>query len=331
MSDDATDATRAADATTATDATDATEATDATDATEATTGRPLAGHVALVAGATRGAGRGIAVELGAAGATVYCTGRTTRDEPSPLNRPETIEDTADLVTAAGGVGIPVRVDHADPATVRALAARISADQSGRLDVVVNDIWGGDPLTEWETPFWHHDLGNGLLLLRQAVETHLITAHAMAPLLVARGSGLLVEMTDGVDARYRGSLFYDLAKAATIRIALAAAADLRPYAVTAVAVSPGFLRSEAVLDHFGVTEQTWQEAGAVDPHFLASETPRFVGRGIAALAADPDVERYTGQALTSWGLAATYGFTDVDGRRPDWGTYFATHVAPQLDD
>jgi NAD(P)-dependent dehydrogenase (short-subunit alcohol dehydrogenase family) len=297
---------------------------------DATDDRPLAGHVALVAGATRGAGRGIAVELGAAGATVYCTGRTTREQRSPMNRPETIEDTAELVTSAGGTGIAVAVDHADPATVRALAARIAADQSGRLDVVVNDIWGGDPLTEWETPFWRHDLGNGLLLHRQAVETHLVTAHAMAPLLIARGSGLLVELTDGVDARYRGTLFYDLAKAATIRIAVGAAADLRPYGVSAVALSPGFLRSEAVLDHFGVTEQTWRDAGAVDPHFLASETPRYVGRAVAALAADPEVARFTGQALTSWGLAATYGFTDVDGSRPDWGTYYATHVAPDGD-
>jgi NAD(P)-dependent dehydrogenase (short-subunit alcohol dehydrogenase family) len=288
--------------------------------------RPLAGHVALVAGATRGAGRGIAVELGAAGATVYCTGRTTRDARSPMNRPETIEDTAEQVSAAGGTGIAVGVDHSVPATVRALAARIAAEQAGRLDVVVNDIWGGDPLTEWQTPFWQHDLTNGLLLLRQAVETHLVTAHAMAPLLVARRSGLLVEMTDGVEPGYRGSLFYDLAKAATIRIALGAAADLEPYGVTAVAVTPGFLRSEAVLDHFGVTEATWRDAGAKDPHFLASETPRFVGRAIVALAADPEVRRYSGQALTSWGLATAYGFTDVDGARPDWGAHMAAHLA-----
>ena len=286
--------------------------------------RPLTGQVALVAGATRGAGRGIAVELGAAGATVYCTGRTTRQHPSPMNRPETIEDTAELVDAAGGTGIAVRVDHADPSSVRALAARITAEQGGRLDVVVNDIWGGDPLTEWGTPFWRHDLGNGLALLRQAVETHLVTAHATAPLMVAKRRGLLVEVTDGVDTRYRGTLFYDMAKAAAIRLAFGAAADLGPFGVTALALTPGFLRSEAVLDHFGVTAENWREAGAKDPHVLASETPRFVGRAVAALAADAEVSRHAGQALTSWDLARHYGYTDVDGTRPDWGAHMAAH-------
>ncbi|MFL6139156.1 MAG: SDR family oxidoreductase [Frankiaceae bacterium] len=290
-------------------------------------GRPLAGRVALVAGATRGAGRGIAVELGRAGATVYCTGRSTRAMRSAMQRPETIEETAERVTAAGGQGIAVQVDHAEPAAVRALVARIDADQGGRLDVVVNDIWGGDPLTEWGKPFWRHDLDAGLRLHRQAIETHLVTAHAAAPLLVARGRGLLVEVTDGADARYRGSLFYDLAKAGAIRIALGAAADLAPHGVTAVALTPGFLRSEAMLDHFGVTEAIWRDAIATDPHFAASETPAYVGRAVAALAADPDVAQYAGQALASWELARTYGFTDVDGARPDWGTYFRTVVEP----
>jgi NAD(P)-dependent dehydrogenase (short-subunit alcohol dehydrogenase family) len=292
--------------------------------------RPLAGAVALVAGATRGAGRGIAVELGRAGAVVYCTGRTTRGHRSAMQRPETIEETAERVSAAGGQGIAAQVDHADAAAVQALVARIDAEQDGRLDVVVNDIWGGDPLTEWGRPFWEHDLDAGLRLHRQAIETHLITAHATAPLLVARGRGLLVEITDGADPGYRGSLFYDLAKAAAIRIALGAAADLAPRGVTALALTPGFLRSEAVLDHFGVTEQTWRDAIDRDPHFAASETPAYVGRAVAALAADPAVARYAGQALTSGELARTYGFTDADGAQPDWGRYFRTVVEPSAE-
>ena len=284
----------------------------------------LAGRVALVAGATRGAGRGIAVELGAAGATVYATGRTTRAARSPMNRPETIEETAELVDAAGGRGIAVAVDHADPDAVRALAARIAAEQDGRLDILVNDIWGGDPLTNWDAPFWEHDLGDGIALLRQAVETHVITSHFAVPLLVARGRGLVVEVTDGIEDRYRGSLFYDLAKASVIRLARAQAAELGPRGVTALVVTPGFLRSEAVLDHFGVTAEAWRDAIAQDPHFAASETPHYLGRAVAALAADPDVARFNGAALTSWGLAREYDLTDVDGARPDWGAHYAEH-------
>jgi NAD(P)-dependent dehydrogenase (short-subunit alcohol dehydrogenase family) len=283
--------------------------------------QPLRGRVALVAGATRGAGRGIAVQLGAAGATVYVTGRTTRTARSPMNRPETIEETAELVTAAGGDGIPVRVDHLDQGQVKALVDRIAAERDGRLDVLVNDIWGGDPLTNWEVPFYRHSLDDGLRLHEVAVHTHLITSWFAAPLLVARGAGLIVEITDGADARYRGSLFYDLAKASVIRLALAQAEELRPHGVTAVALTPGFLRSEAMLDHFGVTEANWRDAIAKDPHFMISETPAYVGRAAAALAADPDVARWSGQALSSWGLAKEYGFTDVDGTRPDTGRYF----------
>ncbi len=287
---------------------------------------PLQDRVAVVAGATRGAGRGIAVELGAAGATVYVTGRSTRAGRSAMDRPETIEETAELVAAAGGRAIAVRVDHADPAQVRALRDRIADEQDGRLDVLVNDIWGGDPLTEWSAPFWEHSLDNGLALLRQAVETHVITSHQLVPLLVRRGAGLVVEVTDGVDDDYRGSLFYDLAKASAIRLARGQAAELGPRGVTAVALTPGFLRSEAVLDHFGVTAETWQDAVRRDRHFAASETPRFVGRAVAALAADPDVARWNGQGLSSWQLAREYDFDDVDGRRPDWGAHFAEHVA-----
>ena len=284
------------------------------------------GTVAVVAGATRGAGRGIAVELGAAGATVYCTGRTTRTSRSPMNRPETIEETAELVSSAGGEGIAVPVDHSEPAAVAALAERITAEQGGRLDVLVNDIWGGDPLTDWSSPFWEHDLGDGLKLLRQALETHLITSWHLAPLMVRRGSGLIVEMTDGDSDRYRGTLFYDLAKAAVIRLAVGQAHDLRAHGVTAVALTPGFLRSEAVLEHFGVSEREWRRGAERDPHFLQSESPHFVGRAVAALAADPAVHDRTGQALSSWGLAREYGFTDLDGSSPDWGAYFDREMA-----
>jgi NAD(P)-dependent dehydrogenase (short-subunit alcohol dehydrogenase family) len=283
----------------------------------------LEGKVALVAGATRGAGRGIAVQLGAAGATVYVTGRTTRETPSEMRRPETIEDTADLVDAAGGTGIPIAVDHLDPVQVRELVAWIATEQEGRLDILVNDIWGGDALTgPWGKPFWEHDLADGLRLQRLGVETHLVTSWHCAPLLAATRGSLVVEVTDGVDAGYRGNFFYDLAKSQVIRAAVGQAADFAPHGVTAVALTPGFLRSEAVLDHFGVTEATWRDAVARDRHFVLSETPTYVGRAVAALAGDPDRHRWTGQALSSWQLAKVYGFTDADGSRPDWGRYFA---------
>ena len=286
----------------------------------------LTDQVVLVAGATRGAGRGIAVESGAAGATVYVTGRTTRAARSPMNRPETIEETAELVTAAGGRGIPVRVDHADPAQVARLVERIEVEQDGRLDVLVNDVWGGDPLTDWSVPFWEHSIENGLALLRQAVDTHIITSHHAVPLMVDRGRGLVVEVTDGVSDDYRGNLFYDLAKASVIRLAGAQAGELGPHGVTAVALTPGFLRSEAVLEHLGVTADSWRDGTAKDRHFVASETPRYIGRAVAALAADPNVARWGGQALSTWQLSREYGFTDVDGSRPDWGAHYAEHLA-----
>lgn len=280
---------------------------------------PLADAVAIVAGGTRGAGRGIAVELGAAGATVYVTGRTTATKTSSLGRRETIEETADLVSEAGGTGVAVRVDHADRHDVAALIQRVGREQ-GRLDVLVNDVWGGDPLTEWDAKFWEHDLDNGIALLRNAVETHINTTWHAADLLISTPDSLVVEVTDGVSDRYRGTLFYDLAKTCTSRLARAQAEDLREHGVTAVAVTPGFLRSEAVLEIFGVTEATWREGIVRDPHFAHSETPRYLGRGVAALAADPDKGELNGTTTASWLLARRYGLTDVDGSQPDWGQH-----------
>ncbi len=283
--------------------------------------RALAGRVALVAGATRGAGRGIAVELGAAGATVYCTGRTTRERRSEYDRPETIEETAELVTAAGGTGIAVPTDHLVPEQVAALVARVR-DGHGRLDVLVHDIWGGELLTRFDTPVWEHPLDDGLRLLRLAVDTHLITAHHAFPLLGA--GGLVVEVTDGTadynEANYRLNAFYDLAKAAPIRLARSWAHELGPRGVTSVCVTPGWLRSEMMLARFGVTEDTWRDACATQPHFAISETPRFVGRGIAALAADRDRARWQAASTSSGELAAVYGLDDLDGSRPDAWRY-----------
>ena len=281
-------------------------------------------RVALVAGATRGAGRGIAVELGATGATVFVTGRSTRAARSDMDRPETIEDTADLVTEAGGTGIAVACDHSDPDQVAALVGLVRA-QHGRLDVLVNDIWGGDPLIDWGTPLWQLDLPRLRALWERAVFTHIITSQHAIPLMLERRGGLIVEVTDGEGAMYRGNLAYDLVKTAVNRLAFAQAHELDPHGITALAVTPGFLRSEAMLDHFGVTEATWRDAGKQDRHFLASETPRFIGRVVAALAADPNVAAKAGQVSTSWDLAEQYGIEDVDGARPNWGRYFAEHV------
>jgi NAD(P)-dependent dehydrogenase (short-subunit alcohol dehydrogenase family) len=283
----------------------------------------LEGRVALVAGATRGAGRGTAVALGEAGATVYCTGRTTREQRSEYGRPETIEETAEQVTAAGGTGIAVPVDHLDPAQVAALVARIDADH-GRLDVLVNDVWGGDPFLEWNTPVWEHDLANGLQMVHRAVDTHLITAHHALPLLVRDPGGLVVEMTDGTAeynaGHYRVNAFYDLAKSAVLRLAYAWSQELAPHGGTAVALTPGWLRSEHMLEVFGVTEETWRDALERVPHFVISESPRFVGRGVAALAADPDRARWNGRSTSSGELAQVYGLTDLDGSRPDAWRY-----------
>jgi NAD(P)-dependent dehydrogenase (short-subunit alcohol dehydrogenase family) len=283
----------------------------------------LKGRVALVAGATRGAGRGIAVELGAAGATVYVTGRTTRNQQSEYARPETIEETAELVSAAGGKGLAVQVDHLVPDEVERLVARIRAEQ-GRLDILVNDVWGGENLKQWNTPVWKHDLRNGLRMLSLGVHTHLITAHFALPLLIERPGGLLVEVTDGTAeynaGHYRINPFYDLAKVAVTRMAWAHAQDLASHGATSVSITPGWLRSEMMLEAFGVTEENWRDATAKVPHFVISETPRFVGRAIAALAADPDRSRWNGQSLSSGQLAKHYGFTDLDGSRPDAWRY-----------
>jgi NAD(P)-dependent dehydrogenase (short-subunit alcohol dehydrogenase family) len=285
---------------------------------------PLDGRVALVAGATRGAGRGTAVALGEAGATVYCTGRSTTGRRSEYDRPETIEETAELVSAAGGAGIAVALDHLEAGAVQALGRRIDAEQ-GRLDVLVNDIWGGELLAEWDTPVWEHDLDKGLRMLRLAIDTHLITSHFTLPLLIRKPGGLVVEMTDGTreynEGHYRLSAFYDLAKWAVIRLAFSQSKELAPHGCAAVALTPGWLRSEMMLEHFGVTEANWRDAAAVSPHFAAiSESPRFVGRAVAALAADPDVLRRSGGSFSSGGLAREYGFTDVDGSRPDAWRY-----------
>lgn len=287
--------------------------------------RGLEGKVAVVAGGTRGAGRGISAELGAAGATVYVTGRSTRAERSPMGRPETIEETAEMVEEAGGRGIAVRVDHSRAAEVEALFGRIRGEQDGRLDVLVNDVWGGDTFAKWDTPFWEHSLEDGLALLRQAVETHIITSHYAAPLMVRRRQGLILEVTDGTGPGYRGNLFYDLAKASVIRLALAQSEELWNHDVTALALTPGFLRSEAVLDHFGVSEEDWRDAVEQDPYFAASESPAYIGRAVVALASDPDVRGRSGAAFSTRQLAEEYGFTDRDGVRPDWGSHYPQDV------
>ena len=306
----------------------------------------LRGSVAVVAGATRGAGRGIAAALGEAGATVICTGRSSSVQPLPsdYDRPETIEETAELVTELGGVGIPIAVDHLDADQVAALAQRIRRDH-GRLDILVNDIWGAETLkggpAQWNTPLWELDLSTGLRILRLAVDTHLITSHHLLPLLIERPGGLVVEVTDGTTeynaSHYRISVFYDLAKAAVNRLAFSTGHELRPYDATAVALTPGWLRSELMLEAFGVTEDSWRDsldparaergAPGAPPDFALSESPRYPGRAVVALATDPDRRRWNQRSVTSGQLARTYGFTDVDGSRPDvWR--FLTDVREQ---
>jgi NAD(P)-dependent dehydrogenase (short-subunit alcohol dehydrogenase family) len=296
--------------------------------------KPLSGKIALVAGATRGAGRGIAIALGEAGATVYCTGRSSRkhlqSKPPTPGRPETIEETADLVTAAGGRGIAVRVDHTEPAEVRKLVARIK-NRHKHLDILVNDVWGGDPLTEFGKPFWKVNLDNGLRMLKQAIHSHIITSHYAVPLMLGRRGAIIFEITDGDAFYYRGNIFYDLVKISVIRLAFAMARELRRRDIVSVALTPGFLRSEAVLDHFGVSEANWKDVGqkkkknSKDQNdsaddFMASESPRFIGRAVVALAADPRAKTKTGRVFSSWALAREYGFTDLDGTQPHWGNH-----------
>jgi len=301
--------------------------------------QPLKGKIAVVAGATRGAGRGIACMLGEQGATVYCTGRSTRAkqvaprgaDATPFTlatRPETIEQTAELVTAYGGEGHYVRVDYSVEDEVRALFEQLRAEH-GRLDILVNDVWGGDELAIWGKPFWELPVDSGWHMQEVAVRTHIIAAKYAAPLLLAAGSGLIVEIGDGDNTSYRGSLYYDLAKASVARLALAMAEELRPHGITALYVTPGFLRSEAMLEHFGVTEANWRDGAQVDANFIASETPCFVGRAVAALAADPNVHAKSGGIFTSWELSDEYGFSDIDGNRPHWGRHYAALQAQGL--
>jgi NAD(P)-dependent dehydrogenase (short-subunit alcohol dehydrogenase family) len=300
----------------------------------------LQGKIALVAGATRGAGRGIAIALGEAGVTVYCTGRSSRKgsrerthgRPPTPGRPETIEETAELVTAAGGRGIAERVDHTKPAEVKKLVAAIKRRHKG-LDILVNDVWGGDAITEWGKPFWTVNLENGLGMLEQAIHSHIITAHYAVPLMLGRGRGIIFEITDGDAFYYRGNLFYDLVKISGIRLAFAMARELRKRDIVSVALTPGFLRSERVLEHFGVSEANWKDVGKArnkdknsgsqndaPSDFMMSESPRYVGRAVVALAADPKVKNKSGRVFSSWAVAREYGFTDLDGTQPHWGNY-----------
>jgi NAD(P)-dependent dehydrogenase (short-subunit alcohol dehydrogenase family) len=287
----------------------------------------LKGKVALVAGATRGAGRGIACMLGEAGATVYCSGRSTRGNPSPMQRPETIDETAELVTARGGRGIAVRTDHTNANDVGRLVARIEAEQE-RLEIVVNDLWGGGEQPRYGKRFWEIPPERGLAMLQNAIASHVLTSHRAIPLLLRAERGLIIDITDGDGFYHRGNFYYDLAKTAEIRMAFALAADLRKTNVTALALSPGFLRSEVVLETLGVTEENWRDGIAKRREFAESETPYFVGRAVAALAADPDVKRKAGRVYNSAALAREYGFRDVDGRQPDIWKFFAEQM-PQL--
>jgi len=289
---------------------------------------PLDGQVALVAGATRAAGRGIALELAAAGAKVYCTGRSVRGAPATPGRPETIEETAEMIAAAGGTAVALRVDHQVEAEVEALADRIRVDE-GRLDVLVNDVWGGDAAIDWGAKFWTLDVEAVRRLVDQAVFSHLITARRLAPMMVEAGRGLIVEISDGALNGYRGQLLYDLVKASVIRLAYAMAWDLAPTGVTALALSPGFLRSEAILEGFGVTEANWRDAAKDHPDFALSETPRFIGRAVAALAGDPDVGAKAGLSLSVGDLADAYGFDDIDGQRPHFWRNVQAWLEPQI--
>ena len=291
---------------------------------------PLSGRVALVAGATRGAGRAIAVELARAGAYVYATGRSSRiDGPSEIERPETIEETGERMTAAGGDGVALRVDHLEPTEVESLVARIR-DERGRLDILINDIFGGDRYAQFGKSIWEHDLDGGLRMIRMGIDTHAITSHYALSLLIEHPGGLVVEMTDGTfeyNTRYRGlagdfgvGMYYDLVKAAVQRLTLAQSEELKAYDGAAVAVTPGWLRSEMMLQAYRVTEEIWHDAIEKEPHFAISESPTYVGRGVAALASDPDRARYSGRSVSSGELARTYDLTDVDGSRPNCWAY-----------
>ncbi|ADD42701.1 SDR family oxidoreductase [Stackebrandtia nassauensis] len=285
--------------------------------------KPLAGKVALVAGATRGSGRAFAVELARAGAIVYATGRSSDAKRSEMDRPETIEGTAAKIAEAGGTGFGVVCDHLDREQVRDLVARIESEQ-GRLDILVNDIWGGDHLTKWDAKLWEYDLDNGFRMMRLAIDTHIITSYYALPLLIKNPGGLVFEVTDGnteFNAQYRDDFFYDLAKVTPMRMAFALSKELEPHGGTALALSPGWLRSEAMLDHFGVTEETWRDATKNEPHFCMSETPTYVARCLVAVASDPERHRWNGKSVASWDLAPEYGVKDADGSQPVFGPYY----------
>ncbi len=275
----------------------------------------LKGKVAVVAGATRGAGRGIACMLGAAGATVYCTGRSVRGRLSAIGRPETIEETAEMVSAHGGTGLWAQVDHTQPDRVRALFERVRREQHGRLDILVNNISGNFSLGDDGVPFWEHSLERGLESQRAAIHAHIITSHYAVPLMLAHRRGLIVEINDGNGLGYNVNLYYSLNKNSAILLAYFMSVELRQHNIAAVALTPGYLRSEVMLEHKGVTEETWQDGIGEDEAWVDSETPFYVGRAVVALAADSNVMQKTGRALSAGWLARDYGFTDVDGRQP----------------
>ena len=291
--------------------------------------RTLEGKVAVVAGATRGAGRGIARGLGEAGAVVYCTGRSVRGWPSPYGRPETIEETAEMVSAMGGTGLAVRVDHSVEAEVEALFARVAAEH-GRLDVLVSCVAGEDPLLAGHEPIWKADLSRAPDVFRQTVATHLITAKHAARPMIKQKRGLIVEVSEGDFLLGGVTVVHALVKTALKTIAVQLAEELRPHGVAALAITPGFLRSESMLEHFGVTPESWREGGRKDPHFLQSESPLFIGRAVAALASDPEVLAQSGDITSSWELARRYGITDEDGTRPDWGRHSHDVVFPTIE-
>lgn len=284
------------------------------------TGQPLVGKVAVVAGATRGAGRGVARALGEAGAFVYCTGRSAAGHPPGMARPETLDETVALIEQAGGSAIAVRVDHTSEADVANLAARVR-NEAGRLDILVDSVWGGDPMVDWGKRFWEIDLFNLRAFVDQALLSHVITSRHLAPLMVEANRGLIVQLIDGHFAGYRGHVLYDLVKAGLARLTYGMAMELVQTGVTALSLSPGFLRSEAVLDHFGATEDTWRDAIAKDPYFAESESPRLTGRAVVALATDPHVKQKAGAIGFASDLAREYGFTDVDGRVPNFPGLF----------
>ncbi|HEX5110181.1 MAG TPA: SDR family NAD(P)-dependent oxidoreductase [Vicinamibacterales bacterium] len=281
--------------------------------------KPLSGRVALVAGATRGAGRGIARALGEAGATVYCTGRSVKGRPSAYGRPETIDETAKLIEAAGGSAVALRVDHTSEKEVKALFRRILRAHE-RIDVVVDSVAGEDPLMGVYGLLWEADLQHADTIFRQGLTSRITTAKHAALAMRPAKRGLIVEVTENDMIGGGGNPMAQSVKMAQKVLPLLWAAELAPHGITVLAITPGFLRSESMLQHFGVTEDNWREAGKKDPNFLESESPLFVGRAIAALAADPNVQERTGTLYSSWELGRDYGFVDYDGRRPDWGRH-----------